>query len=71
MGLIFGLRVVRLDGRPLDLPCVLVRGVAAGVGAVAAGIGYFWCAWDPEQQTWHDKLAGTVVVKTNRTTSLV
>lgn len=71
MGLIFGLRVVRLDGRPLDLPCVLVRGVAAGVGAVAAGIGYFWCAWDPEQQTWHDKLAGTVVVKTSRTTSLV
>ncbi len=71
MGLIFGLRVVRLDGRPLDIPCVLVRGVAAGVGAVAAGIGYFWCAWDPEKQTWHDKLAGTVVVKTNRTTSLV
>ena len=71
MGLIFGLRVVRLDGRPLDIPCVLVRGIAAAVGAVAAGIGYFWCAWDPEQQTWHDKLAGTVVVKTNRTTSLV
>lgn len=71
MGLIFGLRVVRLDGRPLDIPCVLVRGVAAFFGAIAAGIGYFWCSWDPAKQTWHDKLAGTVVVKTKEAKSLV
>ena len=71
MGLIFGLRVVRLDGRPLDLPTLAVRGVAAAFGAMAAGIGYFWCAWDPEKQTWHDKLAGTVVVKTSKSATLV
>jgi uncharacterized RDD family membrane protein YckC len=71
MGLIFGLRVVRLDGRPLDFPTMAVRGVAAAFGAMAAGIGYFWCAWDPEKQTWHDKLAGTVVVKTSKSATLV
>ncbi len=71
MGLIFGLRVVRLDGRPLDFPTLAVRGVAAAFGAMAAGIGYFWCAWDPEKQSWHDKLAGTVVVKTSRSSTLV
>ena len=71
MGLIFGLRVVRLDGRPLDFPTLAVRGVAAAFGAMAAGIGYFWCAWDPEKQTWHDKLAGTVVVKTSKSATLV
>ena len=71
MGLIFGLRVVRLDGRPLDPPTLAVRGITAAFGALAAGIGYFWCAWDPGKQTWHDKLAGTVVVKTSKSATLV
>jgi uncharacterized RDD family membrane protein YckC len=25
-------------------------------------LGYFWMLWDREAQTWHDKLASTVVV---------
>jgi uncharacterized RDD family membrane protein YckC len=25
-------------------------------------IGYLWMLWDPESQTWHDKIATTVVV---------
>jgi uncharacterized RDD family membrane protein YckC len=27
------------------------------------GLGYFWMLWDPEKQTWHDKLVTTKVVK--------
>ncbi len=26
-------------------------------------LGYIWAAWDPKKQTWHDKLAGTYVVR--------
>lgn len=26
-------------------------------------LGYLWMLWDDKKQTWHDKLAGTVVVK--------
>lgn len=26
-------------------------------------LGYLWAAWDPKKQTWHDKLAGTYVVR--------
>ncbi len=26
-------------------------------------LGYFWMLWDPEKQTWHDKLVRSVVVK--------
>lgn len=26
-------------------------------------LGYFWMLWDPKKQTWHDKIAGTIVVK--------
>jgi uncharacterized RDD family membrane protein YckC len=25
-------------------------------------LGFFWVAWDPRRQGWHDKLAGTVVI---------
>lgn len=26
-------------------------------------IGYFWMLWDPKRQTWHDKIAKSIVVK--------
>lgn len=27
------------------------------------GIGYFWAIWDKDNQAWHDKIAGTVVIR--------
>jgi hypothetical protein len=38
---------------------------------VAAGLGFFWIAFDPEKQAWHDKIAGTVVVRAPAGRSLV
>ena len=32
------------------------------LSALPLGLGYLWAAWDPKKQTWHDKLAGTLVV---------
>jgi uncharacterized RDD family membrane protein YckC len=29
-------------------------------------LGFLWIAWDPRKQGWHDKLAGTVVVRPKR-----
>jgi uncharacterized RDD family membrane protein YckC len=29
-------------------------------------LGFFWAAWDPRRQGWHDKLAGTVVIRVPR-----
>jgi uncharacterized RDD family membrane protein YckC len=70
-GLVAGLRVVRLDGRPLDRATAIVRAVGAILSAFAAGIGWLWPWWDPEKQTWHDKFAGTVVVQAPRSLPLV
>lgn len=70
-GLVLGLKVVRLDGRKVDFACALVRALAAVFSGIAGGLGFFWCAWDKEQQTWHDKLAGTVVVQVAKSQSLV
>ncbi|MSU34774.1 MAG: hypothetical protein EXS36_06605 [Pedosphaera sp.] len=63
-GIVFGLRVVRLDGRPLDVPTALVRSLAAVLSVATCFLGYMWAAWDPDGQTWHDKLAGTAVLRT-------
>ena len=30
------------------------------------GIGYFWAIFDKNAQGWHDKIAGTVVIKASR-----
>jgi uncharacterized RDD family membrane protein YckC len=27
-------------------------------------LGYLWMLWDSQNQTWHDKVAGTFVVRT-------
>ena len=31
------------------------------VSAVAMLLGFLWVAWDPDKQSWHDKMAGTHV----------
>lgn len=33
------------------------------VSAIPLGLGIIWVAFDPKKQGWHDKLAGTVVIR--------
>lgn len=70
-GIIFGLRVVRLDGREMDWPTAVVRALSCFLSAVVAFLGFIWIAFDPERQAWHDKIAGTVVVLAPKGASLV
>lgn len=70
-GIVVGLRVARLDGRPLEWPVALVRTLGAWLSTVVFFLGFFWIAWDADRQGWHDRLAGTVVVKLPRGTPLV
>jgi uncharacterized RDD family membrane protein YckC len=65
-GMICQLRVVRTDGKALDFPEALVRGLTGIFSIVVAGLGFFWMLRDPDRQTWHDRVAGTYVVKVPR-----
>jgi uncharacterized RDD family membrane protein YckC len=65
-GIIVGLRVVRVQGTDLRFADALVRGLTAVFSIAALGIGCFWMINDPEKQMWHDKIAGTLVVKVPR-----
>jgi uncharacterized RDD family membrane protein YckC len=42
------------------------RGFLRQLGRIASGLvcllGYLWMLWDKEKQTWHDKIASSVVV---------
>jgi uncharacterized RDD family membrane protein YckC len=62
-GIIVNLRVIRTHGAELRPADAVVRGLTSVFSLAALGIGCFWMLQDPESQMWHDKIAGTLVVK--------
>jgi uncharacterized RDD family membrane protein YckC len=70
-GIICGLQVARLDGREIDWSTAIVRALGCFVSLAVAGLGFIWIAIDQERQSWHDKIAGTVVVRAAKSPSLV
>jgi len=63
----FNLRVVKTDGSPLTVGGAIVRYVGYIVDSIIFGlpIGYLWAAFDKDKQAWHDKMAGTYVIKSS------
>jgi uncharacterized RDD family membrane protein YckC len=70
-GIIFGLKVLRLDDRPVDWGTAWVRAFSCFFSLIVVGFGFIWIAFDREKQAWHDKIAGTVVVRAPKGVSLV
>jgi len=70
-GIVFHLQVVRLDGREIDWETAIIRALSCFLSLAVAGLGFFWIAFDPDHQAWHDKIAGTVVVRVPKGVSLV
>ncbi len=60
------LRVTRADGQRLSFADALVRGLSSIFSIVVFGLGCFWVLRDEERQAWHDRVAGTYVVKVPR-----
>ncbi|MEP7270355.1 MAG: RDD family protein [Acidobacteriota bacterium] len=59
-----GIRIVRQDGLPLTYKTTVIRHlIGYPLSVFSFGLGILWALWDPKQQGWHDKLAGTLVVK--------
>ncbi len=70
-GIVFDLRVVRLDGRVVDWETAIVRALGCFLSLAVVGLGFFWIAFDEGNQAWHDKIAGTVVVRVPKGVPLV
>jgi len=70
-GVICGLKVVRLDDRPIDWGTAIVRTLGCFLSLAVVGLGFIWVAVDDQQQSWHDKIAGTTVVRVPKGMSLI
>jgi uncharacterized RDD family membrane protein YckC len=70
-GIVFDLQVVRIDGRPIDWETAIVRALGCFLSLAVAGLGFFWIAFDRGRQAWHDKIAGTAVVRVAKGVPLV
>src|SRR4051812_32092180 len=60
---VMGIRVIDFDtGGTIGYGRAAIRYFARILSAIPCLLGFFWMLWDPQSQTWHDKLAGSVVV---------
>lgn len=50
-------------GNPLTVKQSLIRYAGYLIAIIPLGLGLFWVSWDSKKQGWHDKLAGTVVIR--------
>ena len=63
------IRVIDLSGgtgKPIGYWRAFIRWLVSIVSTFVFLLGYLWMLWDGENQTWHDKAAGSVVVPVAR-----
>jgi uncharacterized RDD family membrane protein YckC len=64
-GMAANIRVVDADnGTIIGIGRAIVRNLVRIVSGFVLWLGYFWMLWDPRKQTWHDKVANSVVIRT-------
>ena len=60
-----GIRVIDFrTGGPIGYGRAALRYVGSLLSGWLCYLGYLWMLWDGEKQTWHDKMANSVVVPT-------
>ncbi len=55
-------KVVRQDGKPMDLGTAVLRFIGYVVCVLTLGIGFLMIAFDERKRGLHDRLAGTYVI---------
>ncbi len=61
--MVLDIRVADIDGGgPIGFGRGFIRWIGRFVSSIVILLGYLWMLWDREKQTWHDKMARSVVV---------
>jgi uncharacterized RDD family membrane protein YckC len=61
--MIFGLRVITVDGQTLRFSRALVRTIVYALSAVPLFLGFLWVGFTSGKRSWHDLIAGTMVIR--------
>ena len=61
-----GIRVIKANGAPIGDTDAVIRAIGYNVSWIFFGLGYIWAIFDKNKQSWHDKLAGTYVVRKDK-----
>jgi uncharacterized RDD family membrane protein YckC len=65
--MLLGMKVVDQNGHQPSIGTAFVREVPGKiVSGIVLGLGYIWAAFDARKQGWHDKMAGTHVVRATK-----
>jgi uncharacterized RDD family membrane protein YckC len=70
-GIVCHVKVIRLDGRPVDFGVSLIRALGSMLSLTVLCLGFFWAGWSRDRQAWHDIIAGTTIVRMPHGMSLV
>ncbi len=66
-GIIMKLRLVTANGDDPSWGVVTIRSLSSLFSFIALGLGFLWVGWNAERQSWHDLVAGTVIIRTPNT----
>jgi uncharacterized RDD family membrane protein YckC len=62
--MLLGIKIVRIDGSPLTFGRAILRlFMGYPISGMVFGLGFLWIGLDSRKQGWHDKIAGTYVVR--------
>ena len=61
--MIMGIKIVTEEGGKVSYSDALLREIASILSLVVLLLGYLNVLWDDKRQSWHDKIAKTIVVK--------
>ena len=58
-----GLKVIKKNGEPLGLGLAFLRWLGYWVSSFFLCLGFIWIAFSKQKQGWHDKIAGSYVIR--------
>jgi uncharacterized RDD family membrane protein YckC len=61
---LLGLKVIDITGKEMTLGIAFLRWVGYIISKLVLFLGFIWIAFDRRKQGWHDKIAGTCVIRT-------
>ena len=58
------IKIVSTDGSDISYGAAFLRYIGTIISSIPFSLGFLWMLWDDNNQTWHDKIASTYVVRT-------